>query len=253
MEDKRYALVTGAGTGIGIGISKLLAQHGYHVVFHYNRSKDTAEEAVNNINESGGKAELIQADISIKSEIDRMFSEYKDRFGRLDLFVNNSGITRTEHILEMTEEIFDSISGVNWKGAYFCIQGAGRIMSAQPDGGNIVSISSNHAVTQFVNASAYGSMKAALVKFTRHAAIELAQYKIRVNTIAPGWTDTGISEKAKERINKKIPMKRFCTPEDIGHMIMFLDGVHAKSITGNCIIMDGGVQLLSGDPESYGL
>lgn len=251
--DKRYALVTGSGTGIGLGIAKVLAANDYHVVFHYNRSKDTAEQAVNDILKSGGQADLIQADISKLSEIERMFNEYKKRYGHLDLFVNNSGITRGEHILNMTEEIFDDISNINWKGAYFCIQGAGRIMSEQSDGGNIVSISSNHAVTQFVNASAYGSMKSALVKFTRHAAIELAKYKIRVNTIAPGWTDTGASDKYIEKINRQIPLKRWCTPEDVGHMIMFLDSTHAMSITGNCIIMDGGVQLLSANPEDYGL
>lgn len=253
MDYKRYALVTGAGTGIGRGVSKVLAQHGYHVVFHYNRSQQTAEEAVNEVIANGGSAELIQADVSKKADIDRMFSEYKERFDRLDLFVNNSGITRGAHILNMTEEIFDDICNINWKGAYFCIQGAGRIMAEQADGGNIVSISSNHAVTQFVDSSAYGSMKSALVKFTRHAAIELAQYKIRVNTIAPGWTDIGASDQFKAKISKEIPMKRWCTPEDVGHMIMFLDSPHAMSITGNCIVMDGGVQLFSAHPERYGL
>ena len=254
MNNKRYALVTGAGTGIGRGTAKILAQSGYFVVFHYNRSKETAEEAVNEVIANGGNADIIQADVSKKSDIDRMFAEYKERFGRLDLFVNNSGVTRGAHILNMTEEIFDEISGINWKGAYFCIQGAGRIMAEQTDGGNIISISSNHAVTQFINSSAYGSMKTALVKFTRHAAIELAQYNIRVNTIAPGWTDNGkTSDKYKEKINREIPMKRWCTHEDIAHMIMFLDGDYAKSITGNCIIMDGGVQLFSAKPEDYGL
>ena len=254
MKNKRYALVTGAGSGIGTVMAVELARNGYHVTFHYNNSKETAEAAVREVIENGSSADIIQANIREKSEIDRMFAEYKERFGRLDLFVNNSGVTRGDHFLKVTEETFDEVCDINWKGAYFCIQGAARIMAEQETAGNIVSIASNHAVTQFINGSVYGSMKAALVKLTRHAAIELAQYNIRVNTLAPGWVDhPRVSEKGRERVKKIIPMKRWCQPEDIAHMIMFLDGDYAKSITGNCIIMDGGVQLLSASLEDYGL
>ena len=254
MENKRYALITGAGSGIGTGTAIELARNGYHVVFHYNRSKETAEEAVREVIENSGSADIIQANIRETAEIDRMFAEYKERFGRLDLFVNNSGVTKGAHFLNVTEDIFDEVCEINWKGAYFCVQGAGRIMAEQETAGNIVIISSNHAVTQFINGSAYGSMKAALVKLTRHAAIELAKYNIRVNTLAPGWVDhPRVSDKGRERVKKIIPLKRWCQPEDIAHMIMFLDGDYAKSITGNCIIMDGGVQLVSVPLEEYGL
>lgn len=248
----RNALITGAGTGIGRAIALELAEAGYNVALHCNSSTAGAESAAAEIEALGLRSAVLKADISEVSEIKRMFWEFSERFETLDLFVNNAGLTLTAPLLEMTEEDFDRMYRVDFRGAYFAIQSAGRIMSEQGSG-NIVVIASNHAYTQFARSSAYGSMKTALVKLARHAALELAKYHIRVNAIAPGWTDTGSSRlDEKESTFYKIPLKRWCLPDEIGKTVVFLASPAASSVTGACLVMDGGAMLLSDKEEKYG-
>jgi NAD(P)-dependent dehydrogenase (short-subunit alcohol dehydrogenase family) len=253
MKITKNVLITGAGSGIGHGLALRLSSLGYHVTMHYNSSGEEAAKTLEVIKQNGGAGELAQADLSKKSDIDRLFAEYTAKHDRLDLFVNNSGVTKMNHILEMTEEVYDTVADLNMKGAYFCIQGAAKIMANQHSG-NIVSIASNHAFTLFANASVYGSMKTALVKFTKHAAIELAQYGIRVNTIAPGYTNSyNFTEERMSRVYDQIPLKRWVTSEEIADTIAFLDSPAAASITGTAVIMDGGAHLMFENPHRYGL
>lgn len=178
------------------------------------------------------------------------------RFERLDLFVNNAGITKGGPILQMTEETFDLVHNVNWKNAYFSVQQAASIMVETKTAGNMVIISSNNHAMNWYGASVYATVKEALVKFTRHAAMEFAQYGIRVNCIAPGWIDTGEARMGggqKKRSIPAIPMKRWVQPEEIGQWILFLDGPAAASLTGDTIELDGGVRIMTGKPSDYGL
>lgn len=178
------------------------------------------------------------------------------RFERLDLFVKNAGITKGGPILQMTEETFDLVHNVNWKNAYFSVQQAASIMVEMKTAGNMVIISSNNHAMNWYGASVYATVKEALVKFTRHAAMEFAQYGIRVNCIAPGWIDTGEARMGggqKERSIPAIPMKRWVQPEEIGQWILFLDGPAAASLTGDTIELDGGVRIMTGKPSDYGL
>lgn len=178
------------------------------------------------------------------------------RFERLDLFVKNAGVTKGEPILQMTEETFDLVHNVNWKNAYFSVQQAASIMVETKTAGNMVIISSNNHAMNWYGASVYATVKEALVKFTRHAAMEFAQYGIRVNCIAPGWIDTGEARMGggqKERSIPAIPMKRWVQPEEIGQWILFLDGPAAASLTGDTIELDGGVRIMTGKPSDYGL
>lgn len=250
---KKVAFVTGGGTGIGQGISIELAKAGYDVAFSYCGSVDGKNKTVKEIEKLGGKALALKADLSKINDIDRMFEEFASTFSRLDLFVNNAGITEKSDFLHTTPELFDKICAVDYRGAFFCMQRAAQIMVDKSIKGNIVLISSNNAIAHFADVSVYASAKAAAGKMAEHAAIELAQFGIRVNTVAPGWTDTEAARlDAKEETYYKIPLKKWATVEEIGKTVIFLDSPAAASITGTTIIMDNGAVLLSDKRERYG-
>ena len=248
----KTALVTGAGTGIGRAIALELAKAGYDVGLHCNSSTAGAESAAAEIVARGRKAGVYAGDLSKVSEIRRVFADFRRDFGSLDLFVNNAGITLLAPFLEMTEADFDRNCAVDFKAPYFCMQEAAKIMVEQGKG-NIVAIASNNAFCQFARASAYAAMKAGLVKMVRSIGLEMAKYGIRVNAIAPGWTDTGAARlDAKESTYYKIPLRRWVLPEEVGQTVLFFDSPAAQSITGVTLVMDGGAQLLSDKGEKYG-
>lgn len=244
MGSRKAALVTGSGTGIGRGVALSLAHAGYDVAVHYNSSEETALSACEEIKALGVRTVAIQADISRYEGILSLFEKYRAHFDTLDVFVNNSGITKSCRFLDMTEDVFDTVCSVNWKGAYFCIQQAARLMVERQTHGSIVIVTSNQQEIIYSASSAYGSMKAALNRLCRHTALELSAFGIRVNVIAPGFTDTGSPRMGeKERTYDTIPMKRWCTPEEIGQTVLFYSSPYAGSITGACIMMDGGAVL----------
>lgn len=248
----RTALVTGAGTGIGRAIALELGKAGYDVALHCNGSRDGAEGAAAEIRALGRKTSVLQYDLCDVAKIDGMFKAFAAEFGRLDLFVNNAGITLLAPFLEMTPEAFEKNYAVDFRAPYFCMQAAAKMMVPQ-GGGNIVAIASNNAYCQFARVSAYGSLKAGLVKMVKHVALEMSKFGIRCNAIAPGWTDTGAARLGeKETTYYKIPLRRWVQPSEIGQTVLFLDSPAAASITGECLVMDGGSQLLSDKGEKYG-
>ncbi len=248
----KVAFVTGGASGIGKGISLHLAKEGYDVAFSYMGNVDGAKEVEKQIKDLGRNVLSIRADIRRLDEIDKMFMTFKERFNKLDLFVSNAGVTKKATFIETTEEIFDDICNVDFKGAFFAMQSAARIMKEQGYG-SIVSISSNNAMVHFADVSVYGSVKTAVTKLAEHMAIELAQYNIRVNTIAPGWTDTGNSRlDAKEDTYYKIPLKKWATIEEVAQAVSYLSSDMASSITGATIVMDNGARLVSDKREKYG-
>ena len=248
------ALVTGAGSGLGRGIARTLARAGYDVAIHTGSNLERARAlAVDLKEQTGRRVEVISADFSKSGGAEELFKQFP--FDRLDLYVNNAGVTLGAPILKMTEEIFDTVSNINWKNAYFCVQQAAKIMVEKEIRGSMVIISSNNHAVNWNGISIYATMKEALVKFTKHAAMEFARYGIRVNCIAPGWINTGEArlERHKETSLKGIPLKRWVEPSEIGEWILFLAGPAAASLTGDTIELDGGVRIMSGTPESYGL
>jgi NAD(P)-dependent dehydrogenase (short-subunit alcohol dehydrogenase family) len=245
----KSALVTGAGMGIGRGIALELARAGYDVAIHYNNSKARAEKVAEEIRALGQRSVTIQADLSKPNQIQGVVDKAVDELGKLDIYVNNAGITKKCPMPDMTEDFFDELLAVDLKSAYFVQQVANSMAKARIRG-SVIIISSNHAFLQFADCSCYGIMKAGLVKLARHAAMEYAKYGIRVNVIAPGWTDTGEPRLGeKEATWYKIPLKRWCTPEEIGKAVLFLSSEWAASITGTCLVMDGGASLQSDRAE----
>lgn len=251
MENK-VALVTGGAVGIGKGIACELAKAGYDVAISYYESEKHAHDVCKELKSMGVRAMPIQADLSCCEGVDKLFREFSDNFARLDVFVNNSGITKKMPFLETTEETFDSICDLDLKGSFFCIRNAAKRMANNHTRGSIIVISSNNYKAHFADVSVYGSVKAGLTKLAEHAAIELAEYGIRVNTIAPGWTDTGAARlDDKQSTFYKIPLQRWCTPAEIGQTVLFLSSEAAASITGATLVMDGGALLVSDKMEKY--
>ena len=248
----KKAFVTGGGTGIGKQIALTLIENGYDVAISYFNSSQSVNEILEFGKRFGRRVILLRADISKVTEIKKMFESYKNQFGEeLDLFVNNAGVTAKAAFLQTTEELFDTVCNVDYKGAFFCMQEAARLMTRS--GGNIILISSNNAKAHFAEVSVYGSAKAAVTKLAEHMAIELAKYKIRVNVIAPGWTDTGASRlDDKESTYYKIPLQKWVDAKEISDTVLYLDSTAAGSITGATIVMDNGALLLSDKREKYG-
>lgn len=249
----RKAFITGGGTGIGKGIALWLAKCGYDVIISYYGSAAGAEDTVSCIEKLGRKAVAIRANVGKVEEIQRMFAEYRRHFSTLDLFVNNAGITKKASFLETDETLFDQICSVDYKGAFFCMQEAAKLMVECGTAGSIVLISSNNAVAHFADVAVYASVKQAATKMAEHAAIELAKYGIRVNTVAPGWTDTGATRlDDKASTYYKIPLQKWATVEEVAKTVEFLASDGAASITGSTIVVDNGALLVSDKLEKYG-
>ena len=254
---RRTALITGAGSGLGSGIARILAREGYDLAIHTGSNRERAERLAQELAAQHEiRAEAFYADFSKGGGAKTLFDDFRARFDRLDLFVNNAGVTKGAPISDMTEELFDLVSNINWKNAYFCVQQAGDFMAEKGIRGSMVLISSNNHALVGYGGSIYSLVKESLVKFTRHAALEYAQYGIRVNCISPGWVDTGEERMGggqKERSIPGIPMKRWVQPEEIGDWIVFLVSQAAASLTGDNIELDGGVRIMTSPPESYRL
>ncbi len=249
----KTALVTGGAAGIGKEIALTLARNGYDVAFTYYSSKKNADAIIREIAAMGRKAKAYRADLSQYEEIGKLFGAFKKDFETLDVFVNNAGLTEKSAFLDTPVELFDRLCNLDFRGAYFCIQNAARIMRDNETAGSIILISSNNSVAHFADVSVYGSVKAAAEKMAEHAAIELAKYKIRVNSIAPGWTDTGAERlDAKEDTYYKIPLGKWADVSEIADAVVYLSSDSAKSITGTTLVIDNGALLLSDKRERYG-
>lgn len=249
---QKTALVTGGGTGIGRAIALEMAMAGYDVAIHYNGSLETAREVQKEIQGMGRRCEMIQANLTKLAELRRMFQDFQKSFDHLDVFVSNAGLTITSRLEDMAEEDFDLMTSLNFKGNYFGIQEAAKLMKTQKRG-SIIMISSNHAFMQHPLCSCYSSLKAALTKLCKSAAMEFGKFGVRVNVIAPGWTDTGakrLGEKGPTYYH--IPLKRWCQPREVGQAVLFLSGPAAASITGITLTMDGGASLQTDALEKYG-
>lgn len=254
METKnKVAFVTGGGTGIGKTIALTLAKAGYDIAVTYYGSAAGAAEVCKDAESMGRKAVAFRANLGNYDEIISVFESLNKEFGRLDVFINNAGLTEKAKFIDTTEEMFDKVCNLDYKGAFFCVQQAAKSMIAADTKGSIIMISSNNAFAHFADVAVYGSVKAATVKLAEHAAIELAQYGIRVNTIAPGWTDTGASRlDAKEDTYYKIPLKKWASPQEIADAAVFLSSPSAVSITGITMVIDNGALLVSDKRERYG-
>lgn len=238
----KVAVVTGSASGIGRAIAERLAADGASVVVHCRTRVDRAQPVVDGIRARGGTASLIQADVSVVAEAQRLIEQAVAQYQGLDLLVNNAGRFVPKPLLETTEEDFDAIMAVNAKGPYFVMQAAARVMR---DGGRIVNISSALTQMSFAGATVHLGSKAALEQFTRGLALELAPRGITVNTVLPGITDTGVlSDAVRETGMRLSPFGRVGTPGEVADVVAFLVSEQARWMTGQRVHANGGIVLL---------
>jgi len=251
----RKALVTGARRSIGRGIAQALAEAGCDVGINDVEHDADAETTLGLVRKAGREAAYFDADISSAEAVNRMFEAFLDRFGRIDVLVNNPYASENRPFLEITEANWDRTLDVCLKGYFLCSQAAARNMAERGEGGSIVSISSVHARGVWANDTCYGIAKAGILRLTESIAFELAPLGIRCNAILPGYMDTEHTfgqappqrGSAPDRLHGFIPTHRYGTPEDIGRAVVFLCGPHGANVNGVSLPVDGGL-LLGGVP-----
>lgn len=249
----KLAVVTGAGRGIGFGIALRMAQAGYDIVGTYRNTPDGAQLMQEKVEALGRTCKIYRCDISVMEDIYAFWEAFRKDYGRLDVLINNAGVTKFAPFLEMTEETWSIVNHTDWRGTFFMAQQGAKIMVENKTPGVIINISSNHMTGCWPGATAYSGAKAALSKFATNAGMELSKYGIRVNTIAPGYTTNGKyweastltpeQQKGRKETMEKIPLQRFCTPEEVGGACVFLASDDAAYMTGATIVMDGGALL----------
>ena len=246
--DGKTAIVTGGGQGLGQYMTEALSEAGANVVL-CSRNKGTLEEVKEGIVARGGKALALSCDVTEPDDVENVVSEAEERFGAVDILINNSGATWGAPVEEMPLDKFDQVMWVNVRGTFLMSQTVGQRMIGRGEGGKIVNIASIAGLVggrpDYMQTIGYNSSKGAVISMTRDLATSWAQYGINVNAIAPGWFPTkmsgGLIEQFEDRMLEDIPLRRFGGPEDIKGAILFLASPAASYVTGQTIIVDGGL------------
>ena len=243
---EKTALVTGAGRGIGRAIAIALAEEGMNVVVNYNGSADKAEETAEIIRGMGVKAVTYKCNVADFEECKKMIDDVVAEFGRIDVLVNNAGITRDNLLMKMSEEDFDAVIGINLKGAFNTTKHVSKYLLKQK-AGKIINISSVSGVLGNPGQANYSASKAGVIGLTKSTARELASRGITCNAIAPGFIETDMTSAMNEQVIEKsvemIPLKRIGKAEEIAHMAAFLASDKANYITGQVFAVDGGMTI----------
>jgi len=242
----KVAIVTGASKGIGAAIAIHLAGAGASVVVNYSSSKEGADRVVDKITKAGGKAVAVQANVSQKADIERLFAETKKAYGRLDVLVNNAGIFEFAPLGEVTEDHFHRQFNLNVLGLILSSQKAAENFG--PEGGSIINISSVVAVNPLPGATVYSATKGAVDAVTKALSKELGPKKIRVNSLNPGMIETEgvhaagfIGTDFQKKIEADTPLGRIGQPDDIGSVAVFLASEDSGWVTGQVLLVSGGM------------
>jgi glucose 1-dehydrogenase len=244
----KVAVVTGASLGIGRATAIALGRAGAKVVVNYRSHPEQAEEVVQAIRQVGSDAVAFQGDVADFEAVRGMVAKAVEKFGRLDVAVSNAAYSDREPFYEANINNFKRTVDVTMWGAWHTMRAATEQMIKQGEGGAIVIVSSPHAFIPAPRAMAYNMSKAAIEHAARTAAIEVAEFRIRINIIQPGWTDTPgerkfASEETLKTAGAKIPLGRLGTPEEVGEAILFLADPQQSYMTGAALLIDGGISL----------
>ena len=231
----KTVLVTGGAKGIGRQISLTMAEEGYNVIVNYRSDEQAAKTVREQIEAMGRRCEIIYGDMSVMDDIRTMYRKAYEAFETIDVVVNNAGISSEVYFLDATEEMFDHMTAVDWKGLYFSSQIAAKEMIARKTKGVIINVSSNQI---------YAPTKAAVSKFTKNAGMELAGTGVRMVAIAPGYTDVGW-EPGDIRLEAaaRLPLRRFASTKEIAKGVVYLASDDADYMLGSTLTIDGGATL----------
>ena len=243
---KRTILVTGGSRGIGRGICMAFAHADNRIYFNYSSDSDAAAQTEKLVADAGGCATGRRVNVASEKEVSEFVNLARDETGRVDVMVNNAGITRDGLIVRMKEADWDDVLDINLKGAFHCIKAASKIMLKQRCG-RIINVTSVVGVSGNPGQANYAASKAGIIGLTKSVAKELASRDITVNAVAPGFIETDMTaslvDKAREAMVAQIPLGRAGTARDIAAAVMFLASDHAAYITGQVIHINGGMYM----------
>lgn len=244
--ENKVALITGASRGIGKAVALELAAQGADIIINYVGPTDLAEETATEIKKLGRKAMIIEADVTDSVAINAMLEKIIAEFGRVDILINNAGITKDNLLMRMKEEDWDAVLNINLKGIFNCTKATLKYMTKQKYG-RIVSVSSVVGVMGNAGQANYAASKAGAIGFTKSIAKEVASRNITANCVAPGFIDTDMTAKLPEKVRAEmiasIPAKKLGTPHDVAKAIAFLASDYAEYITGQTLHVDGGMVM----------
>ena len=246
MEERKVVFVTGGSRGIGKAIALKYAQNGYNVVINYVSDKTNVEELQKEFTKLNVECLIEKADVSKSEEVEKIVKKAIEKFNKIDVLVNNAGITRDGLLMRMKEEDFDKVIEINLKGTFLITKSVIPYMLKKRDG-KIINLASVVGVTGNAGQCNYSASKAGIIGFTKSIAKELASRNIRANAIAPGFIDTDmtsiLSDEVKDSINVQIPMKRMGTTQEIANVAYFLGCEESSYITGQVFHIDGGMVM----------
>ena len=246
MEERKVVLVTGGSRGIGREVAEVYAENGYDVVINYVSDKTDVEGIKKEFEEKGVKCLLVKADVSKAEDVNNMVEEAIKKKRKIDVLVNNAGITRDTLLMRMSEEDFDKVIEINLKGTYLVTKAVTKYMMKKRQG-SIINLASVVGVVGNAGQCNYSASKAGVIGFTKSVAKELASRNIRANAVAPGFIATDmtsvLSDSVKENINAQIPLKRMGTAREVAEVIYFLGSEKSSYITGQVINIDGGMVM----------
>ena len=242
----KTAIVTGASRGIGAAIARRFAEEGANIVVNNSGSQDKAEAVVAEIEQAGGKAIAIKANVADADAVKSLADAAMKEFGSIDILVNNAGITRDNLMMRMKEDEWDDVINTNLKGVFLCTKAVTRQMMKQR-AGRIVNIASIVGVMGNAGQANYVAAKAGVIGLTKTTARELASRGITANAVAPGFITTDMTEKLGDDVQSsmlaQIPLARFGAPEDVANAALFLASDEASYVTGQTLHLDGGMVM----------
>jgi 3-oxoacyl-[acyl-carrier protein] reductase len=242
----KVAIITGGAAGIGRAITKTLASYGAKVVINYNRSAEAAESLQKEIESNGGEALIVQADISKFADAEKLVAAAIERFGTINILVNNAGITDDALILRMNETQFDRVIDTNLKGVWNVTKHAAKTL-LKSGYGRIINISSVSGVLGNAGQTNYSAAKAGVIGLTKALAREFASREVTVNAVAPGFIETDMTRKLSDEIRNQwqaqIPLKRFGQDTEVAEVVAFLASPLGAYITGHTLEVDGGLVM----------
>ncbi len=243
---QRTVVVTGGSRGIGRAVCLAFADTQTHVFFNYHSAGGAADKTLKMIAAAGGQATALQADVSSESQVSAFFKRVLEKSGRVDVLVNNAGVTRDQLLVRMKTGDWDTVLDTNLKGTFLCCRAVAKTMMKQRYG-RIINLTSVVAFSGNPGQANYAASKAGIAGLTRAVARELASRGITANAVAPGFVETdmtaGLSENARAAMVDQIPLGRVGTPEDVAAAVTFLASDQAAYITGQVIHVSGGMYM----------